>query len=295
MRMSSLNQLSQSIRTPVSLATIATSHGDVQVATAGDAGLPSLVLIHGANIGWGMWYAVIDRLASQYHLIMPDLPGCGHSPVGKNANTTFLREFVLPLEAALQSMGINAVHIIGHSFGGWVAAMLAAREAISVRSLGMINSVGIDTYLNTKSKLLSIPPIGDKAVASVCVKTNDQTKAFLGEPMSHPETLSDEFVQYARDVFNTSASHHPLSFTRRFTKPLQIHPELLLNHVFPTIAAPVYGVWGGEDPLFDISRIKAAFAVHKMPLHVVSDAGHVPMIEKSTEFCAMIEAELSRL
>jgi len=38
-----------------------------------------LLLIHGANFGWGVWYPNIPELAKHFTVYAIDLPGAGHS------------------------------------------------------------------------------------------------------------------------------------------------------------------------------------------------------------------------
>ena len=49
----------------------------INYAVAGQG--PALLMIHGANFGWGMWYPNIPALAKHFTLYMIDLPGAGRS------------------------------------------------------------------------------------------------------------------------------------------------------------------------------------------------------------------------
>jgi pimeloyl-ACP methyl ester carboxylesterase len=88
---------------------------------------PPVVLLHGGSGSWTHWARNIDVLVdSGRQVLVPDLPGFGDSaspPVGHDAN-------VLPpwLEVGLhQLLGGKPVDLVGFSFGGLVAGLVAAR------------------------------------------------------------------------------------------------------------------------------------------------------------------------
>jgi pimeloyl-ACP methyl ester carboxylesterase len=71
-----------------------------------------------------VWYPVLDRLAAEHDVIVPDLPGFGASPAlpGEDAGPSALARAVAEL---LRELGIERPHVVGNSLGGWVALELA--------------------------------------------------------------------------------------------------------------------------------------------------------------------------
>jgi pimeloyl-ACP methyl ester carboxylesterase len=94
----------------------------------------SAVLIHGNDESSTEWYAWVPRMAQQYRLIRPDLPGLGHSkiPAGFEYSLRSLAAFVIQ---AMDRAGIESAHIIGAKTGGSVAMRLAADYPKRTRSL----------------------------------------------------------------------------------------------------------------------------------------------------------------
>ena len=76
-----------------------------------------VVLIHGNDESSVEWYAWIPRMAQEYRLIRPDLPGLGHSniPRGFEYSLANLATFVTQV---MDKAGVNAAHIIGAKTGG---------------------------------------------------------------------------------------------------------------------------------------------------------------------------------
>ncbi|MGQ0814641.1 MAG: alpha/beta fold hydrolase [Gemmatimonadota bacterium] len=69
-------------------------------------------LIHGANESGTEWYEWIPRMAQQYRLIRPDLPGHGRSavPAGFEYSHANLARFVTEI---MDRAGVQTAHIIG--------------------------------------------------------------------------------------------------------------------------------------------------------------------------------------
>src|SRR5689334_11396040 len=89
----------------------------LRYAVGGDG--PPLVLVHGLGGTIENWRALAPRLAARYRVLVPDLPGHGHSsPLPEASNVDPLAEAVLGVADA---EGIHGGVWIGHSLGGVVA------------------------------------------------------------------------------------------------------------------------------------------------------------------------------
>jgi pimeloyl-ACP methyl ester carboxylesterase len=75
------------------------------------------VLLHGNDESSTEWYAWVPRMAQEYRLIRPDLPGLGHSniPRGFEYSLANLATFVTQV---MNKAGIDSAHIIGAKTGG---------------------------------------------------------------------------------------------------------------------------------------------------------------------------------
>lgn len=92
---------------------------------------PPTVLIHGLGSSRTIWTPVIETLARQRDLILVDMPGFGETPAlptGVEPSAPYIAELVISL---LDDLGLGRPHVVGHSFGGWVALEVAARGRAS--------------------------------------------------------------------------------------------------------------------------------------------------------------------
>ena len=97
----------------------------------------TVVHIHGNDESSVQWYAWVPRMAQQYRVIRPDLPGLGHSkvPAGFNYSLATLAKFVTQV---MDKAGVESAHIIGAKTGGAVAMRFAADYPKRTRSLVVV-------------------------------------------------------------------------------------------------------------------------------------------------------------
>jgi len=89
----------------------------LHVAEAGASG-PPVLLLHGYPQHWYAWRHVIAELAADHRVYALDLRGAGQSDApGRGYDTTTLTADVL---AALDALGLPAVTLAGHEWGGWL-------------------------------------------------------------------------------------------------------------------------------------------------------------------------------
>src|SRR6266481_2288964 len=90
----------------------------------GGSGAP-LLFLHGGG-GIGIWLPCMARLAKKFDVIVPEHPGFGASDTPDWLdNIHDLAYFYLDV---LDQLDLRAVHLVGVSLGGWIAAQLAIRS-----------------------------------------------------------------------------------------------------------------------------------------------------------------------
>lgn len=103
----------------------------------GGSGVP-LVFLHGGGIAAGCYRELLKLLAERYDVIAPNLAGHGgSSAAGTGWSWSSYAEQVRSL---LNHLGLPDAVAVGHSFGGGVAAHLAAGGGVS--KLVLIDSAG---------------------------------------------------------------------------------------------------------------------------------------------------------
>jgi pimeloyl-ACP methyl ester carboxylesterase len=105
---------------------VPTSFGTVRVYQHGpDGGVP-VVLIHGFFLTSAMWWDQVAGLASDFTVYAMDM--LGQPGAGIQSRTMFTpTDSARCIDAVLEGLGLHDVHLVGHSYGGWLAIHAAAR------------------------------------------------------------------------------------------------------------------------------------------------------------------------
>ena len=110
---------------------------------ADDADAPTIVMLHGFTGSKENWYPLARELGGRYRLLIPDLPGWGESERKPGAAYGF------PEQAANVDAFIRAVSpgqpvvLLGHSMGGGIAALAAARYPQHIAKVGLLDAAGV--------------------------------------------------------------------------------------------------------------------------------------------------------
>ena len=99
---------------------------------------PPLLMVHGIGARHKTWQGLVDKLKSDFRCISFDLRGHGESPVPPAPYT--LDDLVDDVEALRAKLGIDRMHIIGHSLGGMIGPAYARAHPERVMSLGLLST-----------------------------------------------------------------------------------------------------------------------------------------------------------
>lgn len=243
-----------------------------------------LLLIHGANIGWGQWAPNIHELSKKYRVIALDLPGCGGS-TQTDFNSLRLGDFVAVTADFIKQLRLRSLTVVGHSFGGAIAIKLAGRSDIKVSKLILVNPLGFTRNVPGKQKLITLRPFA-KLLSKTAIKpTRANMEKFLAEPLVRHDGVTKELVDYYWTAIKENRFNHPILFMHSLTRPLIIRKELLLANDFAYLKQPALVIIGNKDPLTPLAKVKRGVERHKNArLEVFDNTGHVPSLERSKKF-----------
>lgn len=105
--------------------------------TAGSASA-TVVLLHGYAETSRMWRPLIPRLAGQFTVIAPDLPGIGGSDIPKDGLD--MKSAAVRIHALVQQLGVKKAAVVGHDIGLMVAYAYAAQFPAEVESLVLLDA-----------------------------------------------------------------------------------------------------------------------------------------------------------
>jgi pimeloyl-ACP methyl ester carboxylesterase len=195
---------------------------------------PPVVLLHGGSGSRTHWARNIEALANAgRQVLVPDLPGFGDSaspPEGQDADALPPR-----LEIGLRQLLVGKpIDLVGFSFGGLVAGLLAARRQQPVQRLVLVGAPA-----------LTEQPIGRIA-----------RRAWQAEPPGpardavHRHNLERLMLAHPSSVDALALRIHDDNLQRDRMRQCRLQATDLLLRTQPTITCPVAGIWGAEDALY---------------------------------------------
>lgn len=246
------------------------------VAHADDApaNAPTVVMIHGFTGSKENWFPLAAQLRGKYRLLIPDLPGWGQSERKPGVNYGFsaqARRVADFIEA--ESPG-KPVVLLGHSMGGGIAALVAARYPALVAKVGLLDAAGLRFNDNQfgLDVMAGKNPFAVTDAASLqryvdIVFHRQQAKPWIPWPASRGLVAMRK-----RDA----------AFEQSVLDQIGRGPEQFApGQAASSIHQPALLLWGKQDAVIDPSAM-ALFAA-KMPQArqvLVDDAGHMSLMEQ---------------
>lgn len=124
---------------------------------APSSGSLPIVFVHGMVTHTGVWNAALAACADRRRAVAFDLRGHGNSAPPRDGvySVQGCADDVL---AVLDALGLQAVVLVGHSYGAFIALEAAARRPATVRRLILVDSAGDFTRLSTEEREGQIVP-----------------------------------------------------------------------------------------------------------------------------------------
>jgi pimeloyl-ACP methyl ester carboxylesterase len=238
----------------------------------GGAG-PTLLFLHGAGGAADMFEgsgapAFLVELAKSFRVLVPEHPGYGarERPAFVD-NIHDLAYFYLDY---LKARGLNGVHLVGQSLGGWVALEIAVRNTARLASLTVAGAAGIhvkgvkkgDIFMWTREQF-----------AQNMFRNADARAAFMAREMTPAQQTA-----YLRN--------------RETTALLAWEPRLFdpnLEKWLHRIDVPTHVIWAADDRVLPATYGETiAGMIGGARLSVIPDTGHLLHLDRPAAFSAAV-------
>jgi pimeloyl-ACP methyl ester carboxylesterase len=229
---------------------------DLLAAGAG----PPLLFLHGAG-GAGRWLPFHERLAGRFAIMAPSHPGHGGSPEAEWIE--HISDLAFHYLDLLDELGLERVHLVGASVGGWIAAEMATMASHRLASLTLIGSVGIkvEGWIYPFLFAMELPQL-------VGTIFHDPTNALALAPRDM--TSIDGLAELYRER---------TALARVAWNPYLYDP--LLRRRLARITAPTLLCWGEHDRLAPLACAEAwAKEIPGATLRIFGASGHLPHVEE---------------
>lgn len=235
----------------------------------GNGGVP-IVLLHGIFAEKDHWVDFARPLTGQYRVIAPDIPGFGESTRRGDQPYDYAAH-VTRLEAFLDAIGVERVHLAGNSMGGTIAALFAVQHPKRVASVAFIGAPhGIRSpQPSTMDRLIDAgqrPLVAhDAAAFSAMMDLVFEKRPFLPYPILHASE-QDALRNATSNMRLWDAQLKDRTLLEQHLGKLQHHPTLVL--------------WGEGDRVFDRSGLQPLQKLlPQAQAETLPGIGHLPMME----------------
>lgn len=255
-------------------------------ADAADA--PTLVMVHGFTGSKENWYPLARALGGRYRLLIPDLPGWGESE--RKPDTVYgFSEQAANIDAFIRALSPDMpVILLGHSMGGGIAALAAARYPQDIAKVGLLDAAGVRFKDNQFGidVLAGKNPFGVEDAASLqryidTVFHLEDAKPFLPWPASaaliDKRSADAAFEQGVLDRIGRSEE------------------TLLPGELATRIRQPTLLLWCRQDAVIDASALELyAQRIPQARKVLLDGCGHMSLMERPREVAdavvALVEA-----
>jgi 3-oxoadipate enol-lactonase len=183
------------------------------------------LLIHGNDESSVSWFGWIPRMAQEFRLVRPDLPGFGNSSIPPNFEWS-MPSLATTLAHLLDRLGVESAHIIGAKTGGAIGMQFAADYPQRTRTLTIVSG--------------PVTRVASGLPFSAPSSTSQQRR--LGS------SASNELVEYWNTLMGSTRPQ-----TR--TGIAKVEEGLNMESVLPRIAAPTLVITSDRSALQSVETV----------------------------------------
>jgi pimeloyl-ACP methyl ester carboxylesterase len=223
-------------------------------------GSQDILILHGWGRSLNEWIPTAQKISSQHTVTLLDLPGFGSSEEPPTPWDTY--DYALLVLAFMKKLEISSPIILGHSFGGRIATILAVNNSDQISSIILVDAGGIQIqHLSIKLRILFY-------------------KIFI-------KPLKAIVPKRVRNMFGSS-DYKTLSGTLRTSFVKIVNQDL--RHLFSKISKPVTVIWGSNDQVLPVEYVKIyKQLIPHAQVRIVWGADHSPHLSRSADFIKIIE------
>jgi pimeloyl-ACP methyl ester carboxylesterase len=225
----------------------------------------SLLIVHGYLGSTTAFLQLIETLAQDLRVVMPDLPPFGAS---ERPNCSYSMAFYIDFLAQFsQTVGLDHCYLLGTSMGANIAAHYATEYPAQIQGLIFLSPFGLHDQAGRMTQIKrwdALLPL----VSSLITKRGVQRR--LHRSILKDERITPELVDAYWNPFTTPEGRRA---TVEITR--EIVGRCSMEEVLPRIERPVLILMGSEDKLLSADdREKFHLLLVDERQEIVEDSGH---------------------
>ncbi len=227
---------------------------EVFYRAAGDPGAPVVLLLHGFPTSSFMFRELIPRLAADYRVIAPDLPGFGFTSVPAERRYSYsFAALAATMEAFTQALALEryALYVFDYGAPTGFRMALAHPERVSaiVSQNGNAYEEGLGDAWEPIRKYWAAPTPENRKIVRDNVLTLEGTRWQYTHGVANPERVAPE--TYTLDVAlmeRPGNKEIQLDLFLDYASNVKLYPRF--QEYFRKSKPPLLAIWGKNDPFF---------------------------------------------
>ncbi len=253
-------------------------HRWVALEAGEGADKPLVVLVHGFTGSKENWLPLMRDLAKTHRVLAPDLPGWGGSErhpgsdYGPAAQADRLAQF-------LQALPEKPALLVGHSMGGQIVGLLAARHPGLVDRISLMSSAGVRYEENAFANAVLA---GDNPFQ---VTTRAELKRYLSIVFVDPP-----FVPWPANEALVRRRRADVEFEQRVLDGIGRGPDAFaLEDELANIRAHTLLLWCRDDRVIDVSAAEVFHrGLERSATVILAGCGHMPMMAQPQQVAGAV-------
>jgi len=221
---------------------------------AGDTSAPVILLLHGFPASSFMFRELIPRLADDYRVIAPDLPGFGFTEVPADRNYVYsFDQLALTIEAFTQALKIRRYAIYVFDYGAPTGFRLAVahpdRVTAVVSQNGNAYEEGLGDAWGPIRQYWASPTAENREVLRKNILTFEGTRWQYTHGVRNPENVPPESYTLDAALLERPGNREiQLDLFLDYASNVRLYPKF--QEYFRKSKPPLLAIWGKNDPFF---------------------------------------------
>jgi len=237
--------------------------------TSAGAGDPVL-LLHSGGMSSRQWRRLMDYLEPSYRVLAPDFLGSGENPLWPDDEPFHFQNDVEAVERVVAGLSMP-VHIVGHSYGGFIALTIAQRHPAVIRSIAVYDPVAFgvlydpeDAEALAELRRTETDPVWTDAVHGGGPAWMEAFVDFWNGPGSWgmlPPVTQESFLRVGKKVYGEVST---------------LLRDRTGRAAYGAVTAPALLLHGAKSPLAARRVVeKLSASMPRATLHPIEGAGHM--------------------
>ncbi|BBH18378.1 putative hydrolase [Nocardioides baekrokdamisoli] len=253
-------------------------------------GAPVILLLHGLGCDRHTWDEVIEDLAATFVVIAPDFLGHGES--AKPRADYSVAGYANGMRDLLTVLGVDKATVVGHSFGGGVAAQFAYQFPERTERLVLVDSGGMGKEVTPLIRAYTLPLSMTVVALATLPGPRHVLTAGLRSLGRIDSKLTRDLGEVATIVEALKAPRMRYALNRLVNGVIDYRGQVVTirDRAYLTEEMPMAVIWGAEDLVLPAKQGREIleFAPNAQ-LTIFPKVGHFPMKKYPEEFVRLLK------